>query len=458
MSVAPVMLYDPAKGTHMIKHTALALTLLATSPVQAQDITEASVRAHERFLTSAPLRGRGSASADEAVAAAYVAAQFEAAGLVPSPGMTGFIQTGPVTERLVTGAATLTGDGAALPGALLFRLGESEVEGAVVEMKDSKAPVPAGAVLVYTGPESGVIGAFLAARAGKARLLVVPPFRGGEVVGGTPSPANPRSISKALKGTASSAVTVAILPPAALRQAAAAKRIAFAVPTINRDLATTNAIGHLPGTDPNAKLLLVSAHLDHLGVDAMGVIRQGANDNASGTVAVIELARALAAGPRPKRGILFAAFGAEEAGLLGSKYFGEHPPVPLDRLSANIEFEMIGAQDPKLPKGALMMTGLERSDLGRFLQAHGAKVAGDPYPDQHFFQRSDNYALALKGIVAHTLSGWATVPTYHQPTDTFEAIDLPFMTAAIRSLVAPLRALANDVKDPAWVPGGRPTE
>src|SRR3546814_3260280 len=97
----------------------------------------------------------------------------------------------------------------------------------------------------------------------------------------------------------------------------------------------------------------------------------GANDDASGTTAVIEIARALAAGKQPKRSILFVCYGSEEIGLYGSKYFGEHPPVPLDRIVANIEFEMIGAQDAKLPKDTLMMTGDERSNLGEVIQAHG---------------------------------------------------------------------------------------
>ena len=118
---------------------------------------------------------------------------------------------------------------------------------------------------------------------------------------------------------------------------------------------------------------------------------------------------------------------------------------------------MIGAQDPKLPTNMLMMTGFDRSNLGAALKQHGALVTGDAYPEQHFFERSDNYALALKGIVAHTVSGWAVTPTYHQPTDTIANLNIPFMTRAIRSLVAPLEWLANSDFAPAWKPGGQPT-
>ena len=104
----------------------------------------------------------------------------------------------------------------------------------------------------------------------------------------------------------------------------------------------------------------------------------------------------------------------------------------------------------------MMMTGYERSNLGEAILAHGALVTADPYPEQNFFQRSDNYQLALTGIVAHTLSGWAVTPTYHQPTDTLENLNLPFMTSAIQSLIAPVRWLADSDFQPQWKQGGRP--
>jgi len=233
--------------------------------------------------------------------------------------------------------------------------------------------------------------------------------------------------------------------------------ISLAVPIGADRSETTNAIGYLKGTDPTTGTLLFSAHLDHLGLRPDGTIMHGANDDASGTTAVLELAKVLAGGKTPKRSILFVAYGSEEIGEYGSTYFGEHPPIPLNQIIANVEFEMIGAQDPKLPTNTLMMTGFDRSNLGAALKQHGAFVTGDPYPEQHFFERSDNYALALKGIVAHTVSGWAVVPTYHQPTDTVENLNVPFMTKAIRSLVAPLEWLANSDFKPAWKPGGQPT-
>ncbi|MEO7602325.1 MAG: M28 family peptidase [Sphingomicrobium sp.] len=292
-------------------------------------VDPATIRGHQAFLASEALRGRGSASQDEAVAAAYVASRFEQYGLTPAPGYSSYLQT-----------------------------------------------------------------------------LTVPPSPGARQQG------------------------------------------------IPDNAETRNVIGFLRGTDPKAGYLLISAHLDHLGV-IDGKVHLGANDDASGTTAVLELARLLAkAGPH-RRGILFVAYGAEEPGAIGSRYFAAHPPVPVGEIVANIEFEMIGAADPKLPSG-LMMTGFERSDLGALLRSKGALLFPDPYPEQRFFERSDNYELALAGVVAHTVSGWPTTPVYHQVTDTNANIDFAFMARAIQSLVEPIHWLANSDARPKWKPGGQP--
>ena len=216
----------------------------------------------------------------------------------------------------------------------------------------------------------------------------------------------------------------------------------------------------LAGTDPAAGTLLLTAHLDHLGVGRPvdgDSIYNGANDDAAGTTAVLELAHALAAGPPLRRSVLFVCYGSEELGGLGSTYFGQHPPVPLKDLVANLEFEMIGNQDPKMPEGVLLLTGWDRSNLGPALKEHGALLGPDPYPEQHFFERSDNYSLALEGVVAHTAAGWGTPPTYHQPSDDLAHLDVAFMTRAIQSLIEPVRWLAeSDFR--AAVESGRTAE
>jgi Peptidase family M28 len=229
----------------------------------------------------------------------------------------------------------------------------------------------------------------------------------------------------------------------------------------NKRTDTWNALAILKGSDPVAskEVILLTAHLDHLGIgNAVNgdSIYNGADDDASGTTAVLELARVLSQGPRPKRSILFVLFGSEELGGYGNRYFLDHPPVPLTQIEANLEFEMIGRPDPALPAKTLWLTGYERSNLGPTLAKHGAAISADPHPDQHFFQRSDNFALAKQGIVAQTVSSFGLHKDYHQPSDDLAHIDFDFLTHSIQSMIEPVRWLASTNWRPEWNPGGKP--
>ena len=435
---------------------ALAGASLAAVPAYGQStITERSVAAHEAFLASDALQGRGSATRDEAIAAAYVASQFQSYGLTPPPGMNGYLQTATVIRQRLQGPVSLTADGKAIAQpTLLTGLGKP-VSGRLAVAK-SATDLPSAPVVLVTANAFDPMGLFRAARAKHIGLILIRDSEAMHKLAGMMSA--PRLPSYLEGDEPHDQPSLVTLPDAAVNALAgkAGANIALNVQTTVDRATTTNAIGYLKGSDPTAGALLFSAHLDHLGVRPDGTIMHGANDDASGTTAVLELAQALASGKQPRRSVLFVAYGSEEIGEYGSTYFGEHPPIPLNQIIANVEFEMIGAQDPKLPRNTLMMTGFDRSNLGAVLKEHGALVTGDPYPDEHFFERSDNYALALKGIVAHTVSGWAVTPTYHQPTDTFANLNIPFMTSAIRSLVTPLEWLANSNFVPAWKPGGKP--
>ena len=130
-------------------------------------------------------------------------------------------------------------------------------------------------------------------------------------------------------------------------------------------------------------------------------------------------------------------------------------PLAAALLGLGVSFRMIGLPDPKRPT-TLMLTGWERSNLGPTLKAQGADIGPDLYPEQDFFRRSDNYQLALKGVVAQTISAWPVPPTYHQPSDTLQSVDLDFMAEAIQSLVKPIEWLANSDFRPEWKADGKP--
>lgn len=223
---------------------------------------------------------------------------------------------------------------------------------------------------------------------------------------------------------------------------------------------TWNAIGILRGTTESKEVILLTAHLDHVGIGPAvngDSIYNGADDDASGTTAVLTLAHILATGRRPRRTIVFALFGSEEIGGYGNRAFLAHPPVPLTSIVANLEFEMIGRPDPNVPEGTLWLTGYERTDLGPTLAKHGAHLVQDPRPEQHFFRRSDNYALAREGIVAQTVSSFGLHKDYHQPSDELGKIDFAHMDRAIESMIGPIRWLANTNWKPVWNPGKQPS-
>lgn len=439
----------------------LGLALVLAAPVAARearpDLDAERIRAHEAFLAGPELRGRASGTRDEAIAAAYVAAQFRSYGLVPAPGMTGFLQSVPVVAQRLIGEPVLTVGGEPIAGARLIAGTGGTVGGKAAALTRGAVFTAKTDVLVAPDPATPQREIAAAARASGAALIVVPESdatrRAYEAGGGRPR--LPAYLADAAPAPRPATVSVPAAALAPLTRPGAT--VLLTTPFDVERGATANVVGYLPGTDPGAGVVLLSAHLDHLGQAPDGQVWYGANDDASGVVALLELARALGGGKRPRRGVLFVGYGSEERGGFGARRFADRPPVPLSRIVANIEFEMVGEQDPKLPRDTLMMTGYERSDLGPALRAHGALVAADPYPEQNFFRRSDNYALALKGVVAHTVSGRVGA-NYHTTRDTVENLDFAYMTAAIRSLVRPIRWLVDARFEPRWNPGGRPTD
>jgi Zn-dependent M28 family amino/carboxypeptidase len=223
-----------------------------------------------------------------------------------------------------------------------------------------------------------------------------------------------------------------------------------------------NVVGVIPGSDPTLRdqVVLIDAHYDHLGIkpgQGPDSIYNGADDDASGVVTVMEIARALAAGPPPKRTVVVAATTGEEVGLLGTRWYIEHPARPLDAMVANLEIEMIGRPD-SLAGGAGRgwLTGFERSTIGELFTQAGLPIVADRRLDQQFFMRSDNIAFAERGIVAHTLSSYNMHREYHQLNDDVAHVDFGHMTRLIDVAVRAARLLADSPTKLEWKPGGRP--
>jgi Zn-dependent M28 family amino/carboxypeptidase len=227
-----------------------------------------------------------------------------------------------------------------------------------------------------------------------------------------------------------------------------------------RTVVDVNVIGVLRGSDLalREEYVLVDAHFDHLGIGTAvngDSVYNGADDDASGVVTVLSVARAIAAGAPPRRSILFVTTTGEEEGLFGTMWLIKHFPVPLDSVKANLETEMIGRPDLLIGSGKAWLTGYDRTTMGKIFRAAGLPIVPDPHPKEQFFQRSDNIAFAQMGIPAQTLSSFGLHDDYHQPSDDISRADIRHMTAVINAAVAAVRLLA-DGPLPVWLPGGKP--
>ncbi len=242
-------------------------------------------------------------------------------------------------------------------------------------------------------------------------------------------------------------------------------------------ITSPNVLGLLPGTDKTlaAQIVVISAHLDHVGTKADAkpgedAVFNGAMDNASGSATLLEAAAALAKSP-PKRSVLFLATTAEESGLLGADYFARQPTVDVNRIVADVNIDM-----PILTCdfGDVVAFGGERSTIGQVVaaaaKAQKLGLSPDPQPEEAVFTRSDHYPFVRKGVPSVFLkTGWADTKggqsckeaerkfrlnSYHEVSDQ---LDLPFDWAAAakwtRLNTEIIRRLANAPTAPRWYEG-----
>jgi len=212
----------------------------------------------------------------------------------------------------------------------------------------------------------------------------------------------------------------------------------------------------VPGKRTN-EYVIFSAHYDHLGVGKPveeDSIFNGANDDASGTTAVIALANYFAKGKKPERTILFVAFTAEESGGFGSSYFSKQ--LAPEKVMAMFNIEMIGTES-KWGKNSAYITGYERTDFGKMLQENlkgsGFSFYPDPYPTQNLFFRSDNATLARLGVPAHTISTskMDSEKYYHTVNDEVETLDLQNMAEIIKSIAISSKGIISGKQTPSRV-------
>lgn len=227
---------------------------------------------------------------------------------------------------------------------------------------------------------------------------------------------NPGEAGKLFAGTGHTFAELLALADAQkpLPRFALNKSVRASVTVETSQVTSPNIVAKLEGSDPKLKneYVIVSAHLDHLGVGAPihgKTIYAGAMDDASGVASVLETARAITANPqRPKRSILFLVVTAEEKGLLGSRFYAGHPTVPFQAIDADLNLDMFM---PLFPLKKLHVQGLDESTLGDEARktgaAHHIVIAGDPEPDRNSFTRTDQYSFVQAGVPALAMKfGW----------------------------------------------------
>jgi Zn-dependent M28 family amino/carboxypeptidase len=227
---------------------------------------------------------------------------------------------------------------------------------------------------------------------------------------------NPAQAEKLFAGTGHTFAEILALADAQkpLPRFALGKRVMARVVTQTSQVVSPNIVAELKGSDPSlaGEYVLVSAHLDHLGVGALingKTIYSGAMDDASGVATVLETAKKLSqAKTRPKRSMLFVIFTAEEKGLLGSRYYAGHPTVPESAIAADLNLDMFM---PIFPLKKLHVQGLAESTLGldaeKVGEAHHIVIASDPEPDRNSFIRTDQYSFVQAGVPALAMKfGW----------------------------------------------------
>jgi hypothetical protein len=430
-------------------------------PRAVAGITPGAITRHIGVLADDSLRGRATPSPGLESAARYVAERFRAAGLTPLTSSSLVVRWPLVNRHLVAGGVRLAleNGGTALGYGSDFAVlpaGDTRFTGEVVRVTDleDSGAVRGRVPLVHLPAGSWGASAHAmmpkARQAGALALLAI--------ADSTQSMATIAPSGATMDHSANGVPTVLLTESAAR---AVGGRVALTVPMASDTMIVPYVVGVLPGRDAQLRdeYVIVTAHLDHLGVqapDARGdSIYNGADDNASGVAALIEIAGALGRlEKRPRRSMLFFATSGEEIGMRGSEYFTAHPPVPLDRIVADINLDGIGRS---WQRDTVSAEGGPLSSLGRTVRAVATAhpelsltVVDDQWPDRDYFSTSDQIWFARRGVPSLFLSSTGPDPHYHRPSDEAGTIDGD-ITSRIARLAGWLALeVANAGERPRW--------
>lgn len=478
-----------------------------------ESITETDYRARVALLSHDSMRGRGTPSPELEEVATWIAGEFRRFGLRPAGDSGSFLQRYRMRRSQVDTAQSFV---MAMGGSQHLHWGVGReaiyvttfdgsvpasavsgpvwlVVGAPADTARPFADAPRGSIVVLMLRGTGLAG--INAYLGKADAAGI---AGIVVLVATPRPQFLAQMQGSLRASqlelvsagdagiplfllhdssAVAALRAAGEDPAAMRagQRNGVRRLGNFEATMNVRLVTVaeesapNVIGVLEGSDPQLRheYLFFTSHMDHVGVAGMGngctargadSICNGADDDASGTAGVVELAEAFSRmNPRPRRSMVFMAVSGEERGLWGSEHYANHPTLPLGNTVANINLDMIGRNW----SDTISVIGKEHSTLGetanRVNREHPElrmSLVDDLWPGERFYFRSDHYNFARKGVpILFFFNG--VHPQYHQVNDTVDLIDAEKATRIVRMIFYIGLDVANSTERPQWNPQSR---
>ncbi len=463
--------------------------------IAAATITSDKVHKHIEFLASDDLRGRDTPSPGLEEAAEYLSTEFENFNLTPAGNDNTFFQRFPYTRTAMLSEQRLLAyenlsvahelefgrDYYIIPGQQIADATEAIFGGSVTQMTEGIASEIQGKTLILAtngNPmvESGeaLLSAFQTAMQGGASAIVflldetntsdsiLSLASGIEGAGlATPIPIVGLSAHKSQELFEVAGLNLSSLIESPPQNTVSLNETVMTViaPFKISEHTPPNVIAIIRGDDPvlRNEYIVYSAHFDHVGIGIPSTsgdsIYNGADDDASGTSVLLEVARAFATMKvPPARSVIFLAVSGEEKGLLGSKFFSENPTVPIDDIIMNINLDMVGRNHPD----TVVAVGRQYTNLGlltdRILQEHpelGLTAIEDPKPEEKAFFRSDHLNFVNKDIPAIFFTTWLH-DDYHKPSDETHLIDSE-KTSRIAKMVFYLGALiASGEENPEW--------
>jgi Peptidase family M28 len=411
----------------------LVFVFLLFSMAVCAQIEQPEVARVLQTLCADNMQGRKPGTQASTNAATFIASEFEKAGLKTLPGTSNYLQQFNILSSTIVEASVLV-DGVKQPSSDFLVLASQDT------LSWDGAAVPR--ITINKGENFG------------QKLYALAQEKGDKVIIADTSNRRmlKRFISFGMKRVEGSGNVVVVLTAAPVE-----KLEVKAMSKITK-IPYQNVVAMVPGKLED-EFVVFSGHFDHLGIGKPvdgDSIYNGANDDASGTTAVIELAKYFSTQKKPKRTLLFVAFTAEESGGYGSSYFSK--ALDPKKVVAMFNIEMIGTES-KWGKNSAYITGYEKSDFGKILQSSLKNTPfsfyPDPYPTQNLFYRSDNATLARLGVPAHTISTskMDSEKYYHTVKDEFSTINLENMTEIIKSIALSSKLIISGKSTPTRVTG-----